>query len=315
MSKAMTIKETAYKDCSWEEVLEEFILVKKAEGRAWRTIDDYRFHIGRFFTQYPQAWDNENDQRICLLQYLNRGVGATAYNLNLGYIKIFLDYCVQCGIFQGNIATQFKKRRTTARIVNVPVDILKRLIEQPNRKSYAGYRDYCLILLTLDCGIRPNEALTLLPKDINLKGRELHIRAENAKTRISRTLPISEHTAKALHKLIESRPDDWDNTTVPVFCSWSGKPMYVSSWRWRLFHYGEELDHKISPYDLRHSFALNFLRNGGNVFALQRIMGHSDLSMTRRYIALTEGDIQGQHEAASPVNGFMKKERRVTKMQ
>jgi integrase len=315
MSKAIGMKQTTYINRSWEEILEEFILFKKAEGRAWRTIDDYRSHIGRFFTLYPQAWEDEGQQRICLLQHLNRGVGATAYNLNLGYIKIFLDYCVQCGIFQENSAIQFKKRRTTSRIVNVPTEILKRLIEQPDRKSYVGYRDYCLILLTLDCGIRPNEALTLLPRDVNLKGKEIHIRAENAKTRIPRTLPISEHTTKALHKLIESRPDDWDNTTVPVFCSWSGGPMWVSSWRWRLIHYGRKLDYKISPYDLRHSFALNFLRNGGNVFALQRIMGHSDLSMTRRYIALTEGDIQGQHEAASPVNGFMKKEKRTTKMQ
>jgi hypothetical protein len=43
-------------------------------------------------------------------------------------------------------------------------------------------------------------------------------------------------------------------------------------------------------------------------------MGHSDLSMTRRYIALTEGDIQGQHEIASPVNDFLKKDKRLTKL-
>jgi site-specific recombinase XerD len=314
MSKATAIKEITYKNRTWKEILEEFILVKKAEGRAPNTIYDYRARIRRFFTRYPQAWENEEEQRPCLLEYLNRGVGATAYNLDLGNIKIFLDYCIQCGIFHGNIARQFKKRRATSRIVNIPIDILKQLIEQPDLKSYVGYRDYCLILLTLDCGIRPNEALTLLVKDVNLRGREIHIRAENAKTRVARTLPISEHTAKALHKLIESRPNDWDNTTGPVFCSWSGSGLRGCSWRMRMRYYGENLKHKISPYDLRHSFALNFLRNGGNVFALQRIMGHSDLSMTRRYIALTEGDIQGQHDIASPVNVFMKKETRAMKV-
>jgi site-specific recombinase XerD len=156
--------------------------------------------------------------------------------------------------------------------------------------------------------------LTLLTKDLNLKGREIHIRAENAKTRVSRTLPVSGHTTKALYTLIESRPADWDTETVPVFCSWSGGPMWSSSWRWKLIHYGRKLNCKISPYDLRHAFALNFLRNGGNVFALQRIMGHTDLSMTRRYIALTEGDIQSQHETASPVNDFMKKQKRATEI-
>ena len=47
----------------------------------------------------------------------------------------------------------------------------------------------------------------------------------------------------------------------------------------------------LRPYDLLHAFALNFLRNGGNVFALQRIMGHSNLNMTKRYSALTQNDI------------------------
>jgi hypothetical protein len=53
MSKAVGIKETDNKKYLWEEVLEEFILTKKAEGRAWRTIDDYRTHNGRFFSRYP----------------------------------------------------------------------------------------------------------------------------------------------------------------------------------------------------------------------------------------------------------------------
>jgi site-specific recombinase XerD len=313
------IKESILKDQSWEDVLKEFILVKKAEGRAWRTLDDYESRVTRFFSKYPEAWTDETKHRDCLLEHLTRkyhgcDIGATAYNLDINSIKIFLGFCVEQGIFNDNAAAKFKKRRTTSRIVNIPTDILKRLIDLPDQKSYAGYRDHCLILLTLDCGIRPNEALTLLPKDINIKGREIHIRAENAKTRVARTLPISEHTSKALYKLIESRPDNWDDMISPVFCSWSGKMMFTSSWRWKLVQYGRRLDHKISPYDLRHSFALNFLRNGGNIFALQRIMGHNDLSMTRRYIALTEGDIQGQHDIASPVNSFMKKDKRVTKV-
>ena len=313
MAKVQYLKSTNHKERLWEEVLEEFILIKKTEGRAWRTINDYRDHVGRFFKRYPQAWLSEAEQRGCLLQHLNRGVGATAYNLDLGYIKLFLDYCVELGVFEENIAKKFKKRRTSSRIVNIPIDILKKLIEQPDLKSYAGYRDYTLILLTLDCGIRPNEALTLLLKDIDVKGKEIHVQAENAKTRVARTLPISDHTAKSLQKLMDSRSEEWDET-IPVFCSWTGGQMDASSWRWRLIRYSDQLGHKISPYDLRHAFALNFLRNGGNVFALQRIMGHTDLSMTRRYIALTEGDIQGQHQKASPVNEFLKTAKRTTRI-
>jgi site-specific recombinase XerD len=66
--------------------------------------------------------------------------------------------------------------------------------------------------------------------------------------------------------------------------------------------YSKRIGIKVRPYDLRHSFALNFLRNGGNVFALQKLMGHSTLDMTKRYLALTQGDLQEQHAKASPVN-------------
>ena len=127
-------------------------------------------------------------------------------------------------------------------------------------------------------------------------------------------MPISEHSIRGLHKLIVSRPNDWDDANVPVFCNWSGGDFLVTSWRRRLNFYGERLGTKIYPYSLRHAFALNFLRNGGNVFVLQRILGHADLGMTKRYLALTEKDVSEQHEIGSPVNQFMKKESRVIRI-
>jgi site-specific recombinase XerD len=54
-----------------------------------------------------------------------------------------------------------------------------------------------------------------------------------------------------------------------------------------------------------------FLRNGGNAFALQKMLGHEDMSMTRRYVNLTSQDLQDAHRSASPLNSLvaMKKER------
>lgn len=297
-----------------EEALEHLCQYKLAEGRADLTVRDYCEHVSRFFRLYPEAWDEENLQP-CLMKHLSRKMSPVTYNLDLNYLRVFIDWCIhEEGIFTTNPLHRFKHRKESARIVNIPIEKLKKLLAIPDRSTYTGTRDYAMFLLAFDTGIRPKEMLTLLPSDLNLKGLEVSIRSDNAKTRVPRTLPLSKVTADAIRFLLEHRPEEWKEN-VPVFCTWEGRPMKVRVWSAKMTtHYSKHLGMHVRPYDLRHTFALNFLRNGGNVFALQRIMGHTCLEMTRRYLALTEGDIREQHDKASPVNVLMPKRTRITKL-
>ena len=88
---------------------------------------------------------------------------------------------------------------------------------------------------------------------------------------------------------------------VPVFSSCEGTALRNDTWGDRLEKYGDELGVKIHPYMLRHTFATLFLRAGGNALALQRLMGHSTLEMTRRYVHLNQDDVKTQHTGASPM--------------
>lgn len=65
---------------------------------------------------------------------------------------------------------------------------------------------------------------------------------------------------------------------------------------------------------LRHSFVIYYLRNGGNVFALQKELGHTEIDMTKRYVNLTENDLREQHKKASPVNLFVQRTTQVNKL-
>jgi len=85
----------------------------------------------------------------------------------------------------------------------------------------------------------------------------------------------------------------------------------VDSWRQRPTSYSARLGMRIRSYDLRHAFALSYLRNGGDLLSLQRIMGHTDLAMPKRYVAYTLGDIKEQHAHASPVNKLVPVRKRV----
>lgn len=299
---------------TWEEALERLIDFKTAQGRSQQTITDYRQHIGFFYRTYPEAWEEPN-LKGCLLKFFSRKMGATTYNLYLIYVKAFIDWCIEEeGVYTANPLVKFKQKKEEARIVDIPMETVKKLLKLPDQNTYTGLRDYALFLLFLDTGIRPKEALTLLPRDVNLKGLEVTVRAENAKTRISRTLPISRVTAEAIGRLMEGRPQKWGDL-CPVFANWEGTPMRPNSWGMKMNKkYSKQLKTKIRPYDLRHVFALNFLRNEGNIFALQRIMGHANLDMTKRYLALTKDDLKDNHVKASPVNTLLPQRTRVTRL-
>jgi site-specific recombinase XerD len=297
---------------SWEEYLQEFIFFKKANGLRERTLEDYRKHVSQFFNRFPQA-KNTDKLKISIYEYMGQDIKPATFNLRLVNLNAFFKWCIQENYLDFNPLVGFKRRKAESRIVNIDEETLKELISLPDKSTFSGLRDYGIILTTLDNGIRPKEIFSLLIDDINLKSHEIYVRSEVSKTKISRTLPISFVTSTTIKKLINERYSSWKNT-VPVFCTAEGSMMNNFIWNDRMEFYSKILDFKIRPYDLRHAFALMYLRSGGHVFSLQKILGHTDMQMTRRYVSLTQDDLKEQHSLASPLNTLAPVKKRVRKI-
>lgn len=306
MAQVVAFRKSAYR--TWEEALTSFLLLRKALGNAPRTIEDYRQHVGFFFRSSPAVHDTEawGDTllRDCLLEHMGRFEAPVTFNLRLSSLRIFFNWAINEGLLTTNPTEGIKKRKASPRIVNVPENILSRLLDMPDKKTFSGLRDYCLFLLQLDTGIRPGEALHLTISDFDMEAGTLSVRSTVAKTRTARTLFLNRPTVRAMLDLIAVRPAEWDG--APIFCTCEGQLFSTGAWCRRIREtYFSRLGVKITPYMLRHAFAIGFLRNEGNIFALQRIMGHTSLDMTKRYLALTDQDLKDASIKASPVNSLL----------
>lgn len=287
---------------SWEDAMEMYLRFRAAEGLRGATLTDYRQKIRQFFKTFPDSWPNCMEEP--LLEWLAATKSPATYNLRLGALRLFLDWTVEKQLVPSNPVAGFRMRKKSDRIVDIPEDVMRQLLTLPDRKSYVGLRDYALFTLFLDTGIRPSECFKLVPGDFNFRTRTLTVRAEVSKTGQPRGLPLSDVTIRALEEFLAVRPPEWTAPDV-VFTSVYGRPLTKDTWGDIMEKYSKRLGTKVIPYDLRHMFALMFLRRGGNAFALQRIMGHESMEMTRRYVNLVQSDLKAMHRAASPVDGLV----------
>lgn len=296
---------------SWQETVEEFILAKKSEGIADSTIKDYRRFLGYFYQTHPKPWPDYHELKKAIREHFARlaQFAPATYNLNRAYLKAFFNWCVAEGYLNANPMDGIPKRKDNGKPRSLDEEAVKTVLSLVDTSTYTGLRDYALILLQLDTGIRPGEALKLLPKHFNLSHLEVYIPASIAKTRQARTVVISTQTAKAIKKLLLARPEEW-GPNVPVFANQDGQQMLVTSWTHRLKKYGQKAGVNVSAYQLRHTSAIMSLRNGASAFHVQKQLGHADLTMTKRYVHLVEADLHREHSSCSPVSNLFPERKR-----
>jgi len=123
-----------------------------------------------------------------------------------------------------------------------------------------------------------------------------------------RLIPIGKQVQRLLWRYINRyRPEPAMASYDFLFLTRKGKPLTKDRVEKIMTCYGRKAELKgvrCSPHTLRHTAAMKFLRNGGDVFSLQRMLGHVSLEMTRRYCELADIDVKRAHMTASPVDNL-----------
>jgi site-specific recombinase XerD len=290
-------------------LVSDFICLRKSQGLTLYTIASFKSSLSNFFMEYRGSIkDGKKLKQYVAIFLADKKAGY--HNKLLQALRQFFDFCIGEGILKENPCHGIRFKRYSVRIVDHDEKTIRALLAIPDKKTFAGLRDYTIILTILDTGIRPNELLQIGIKDIDFINSQITVREEYSKTRQIRILPLSERVVQAIKKVIAARHEDWDSD-IPIFCSFSGHRMTTHNLQEKFRQYSGKLGTGITPYHLRHVFALWFIRNGGNPFALQKIMGHTKLEMTKTYVELAQADIKNNHDTASPINNLFNQSKRV----
>lgn len=160
--------------------------------------------------------------------------------------------------------------------------------KQVQAKRPTALRDVAIIYTLIDTGIRNSELRALRISDYDQKLGRMFI--EKGKGDKQRFVVLGNRAKKALWRYLASRPDA--KPTEPLFAAKTGEALDDDNLRHMLNIIAKNAGvENVYPHRFRHTFAVNFLRNGGNIFLLQEMLGHESLEMVRYYAKLAETDI------------------------
>ena len=282
-------------------VIDEFIALKEAQGKSKRTMKDLRQDLQKFYNFSSKTLNCEILKKE-LVKYFSLipDTSAAVYNRPYGVLNSFFNYCVRQEIIPYNPLTraEIKKKKDDSEIHAATMDDIRKLLDCCDRRTFTGYRNHTIISLMIDTGIRTSELVRLEDGDFDEKGRRIIIRPEVCKTKHSRILYLSPSTTSAIGKLIRLKPKGFSDK---IFPSREGNEMDTNNLSREFRNLSEKAGVKITPYQLRHSFATYAAANGMSVFLLQQLMGHSDIAMTRRYTDINQEQLEEAHSSFSPL--------------
>lgn len=256
------IKDIINKNITYSKLKNQFISFKKAQGLAKRTLKDYNRTFTIFERYYTKDIIDLEEMKTSLLEmFENFSSGAPAtFNVPFSNLMCFFNWCVKNEYIKANPLKQtgLVKKKDLGKARAIPEDIIFKLFDVMNINTFVGLRDYAILTLTLDTGIRPSEAFGIEIEDLDLEHWEVTIKATVSKTRVQRILPLSYQTVEILKRFLMIREEHWINY---LFLTINGTQMRTNTWELRIQNYRQKLNYKFTPYDLRHSFSILFLKN------------------------------------------------------
>jgi len=235
-------------------------------------------------------------------------IEITTINNYIRNIKVFYNYLYKNRYITSNPVTRIKEIKCSRKVVGfIKNDEFNRLLRIFDLSKFHEYRDYIITQLIFDTGMRLGETLLIQEKDIDYINRTILLPLENTKGKKDRYVFFSEEMLKQLRRWLKYK--DRYRQSEYIFCTNKGKPLSVSNYETNFKKYGVRIGlEEIHPHMLRNNFAKRFLMQGGDIYTLSRILGHSSVKVTEEaYLDLDTNDLRTNYQRYSPLANLKRK--------
>lgn len=284
---------------------EKFINQKKALGLSEDTIEYYQSCFQYFidYTGHDILCKEINEDII--LGYINSMKEThtktdTTINTYLRGIRAILYFLMERGHvpnFKISLVKAEKKIKET-----YTDEELEILLKKPDIKksSFAEYRNWVIVCYLLGTGNRSKTVCNIKIKDLDFSGHEVKLQA--VKNKKQYIIPLSRTLEKTLQEYLTFRggnPDDY------LFCNIYGNQLTTDALKNCIYKYNTRRGiSKTSIHLFRHTFAKKWILNGGDIFRLQKILGHSSIDIVKEYVNMFGVDLQKNYAEFNPLDNM-----------
>jgi site-specific recombinase XerD len=293
-----------------QEAVESFLQRGQARNLSHHTLRYYRVRLDAF-TQYLEA----NRLRVSpeqvtpalvreLLAAEAERVSALTASHSFISLRALFRFLVREEAVESNPMERVEKVRVPRKVIQTfSYEQIEQMLATCNGRSFNGLRLRAIILTLLDCGLRVSELCGLTVEDVSWDEGTLRVMGKGSKERV---VPFGEATRQTLLAYVARRGELPGQSALFVTCY--GDRMNRQEVHRILRDCGKRAGVtgvRCSAHTFRHTCAVMYLRNGGDAFSLQKLLGHSDLAMTRRYCELSQTDALQKHRQCSPGDRFL----------
>jgi site-specific recombinase XerD len=205
-------------------------------------------------------------------------------------IKAFMAWAAREEEFEDVVSSKVAARVELPKVGETIIDTftnvqLEALLLACDAQPFA-VRDKAMVSVLIDTGCRASELVGLTLDCVWLDPDDRYIKV-TGKGRKERELALGRAARLALRRYITRYRKPKNRAERHVFLSRTNRPLTVSGLEQVIEQIGETASIsgvRCSPHTLRHTFATNFLLQGGEIYHLSRLMGHSDIKQTSRYL-------------------------------